>query len=109
MASFATMQIIDVQANTVITEISLRYIMGVGIWTCPQGYLGTNTGTWDSYIFTPDLDLFDEKGKTVARCWNVDGDWFGYPLSGHEGRTGNFSAHRGVLFTRFTSWKLVSV
>ena len=110
--SFATMQILNAGDNAPLLEIRMQYIhiLGRGIWACVPGYLGATRGYWDSYVITPDLDLFDDDDDLVARCWDVDGDWLGYPLSGHEGRTGMFSPYRkGVLYTRNLNWKLLSV
>jgi hypothetical protein len=95
-----------------VAVIELKYFMGIGLWTCPSAVFGATKGKWDAYVITPDLDLFDQDGDDVGRCWDVDGDWFGYPLSGHEGREGMFSVYgKGRLRDSYSNynWKLIDV
>jgi hypothetical protein len=113
-----------IAGNQKVAEITLMWAWqfpnsDVQIWSSLPGTLSVSGGTWQVGIVLPDLYLYDEDGEEVAYCSDVNGDWVGYPLTGHQGREGNFTVRKpGGLLYRVTvtnnipynaKWKLVSV
>jgi hypothetical protein len=80
-------------------------------WWCRPGYLGATEGTWTSSGLTDSIYVYDPDDELVARSFDMDVDYLGYPFSGLAGDTGPISVYAkgSVLYQDVCTWKFLFV